>query len=105
MTKAQTSARNVVASLLDKNFESLGQNLADAGLQAHEDNLDCDTDASTARENFSVFTLTDDQSPPIDWLEPKRGRKIQTTSLLLKRKKKDKGKVQKKKLKKKPNKC
>ena len=90
MTNAQTSAKNVVVSLVDKNFERLGQNLADPGLQAHEDNLDCVADASSARENFTDITLTDDQSPPIDWLEPKRGRRIQTTSLLLKRKKKDK---------------
>ena len=87
MTEADPSAENVVVSLLDNIFKNVGQNLVEPGLQAHEDNQDCDAEAP---ESWSDITLTDNQSQPIAWTEPKRGRKIQTTSLLLRRKKKEK---------------
>ena len=74
MTEADPSAENVVVSLLDNIFKNVGQNLLEPGLQAHEDNQDCDAEAP---ESWSDITLTDNQSQPIAWTEPKRGRKLE----------------------------
>ena len=98
MTEAQTSVGDVVVSLSDNILENMEQNLAEPGFEAHEDNLDCDAEAPMVKESFYVIPSTDDQSPPIAWTEPKRGRKIETTSLQLRRRKKDKRRHKKKRV-------
>ena len=85
MTESKTSARYVVVSLLEEIFENMTQNLTEQSLQAHEG---CDTEALLVRESFSDDRLRQDKSPHIAWTEPKRRRKIETTSLLLRRRKK-----------------
>ena len=93
MTESETSARYVVVSLLEEIFENMTQNLTKQSLQAHEGNQDCDTEALLVRESFSDIPSSDNRqkqnpSPHIAWTEPKRRRKIETTSLLLRRRKK-----------------
>ena len=96
MTEA--AAKDVVVSKLDEILESVdrGTTQADPGQRAVEDNSDSEETTSlglgSVSESSMSTTVDDsskqDQSSPIPWKEPLRGRKIQTTSLLLRRKKK-----------------
>ena len=65
------------------------------GQRVVEENHDSVAKKSLVSESVSKFDMSSNgdeqrqnQNPPIAWREPKRGRKILTTSLLLKRKKK-----------------
>ena len=86
------------ASLLQQNLSLSVTN--DDG----DDGVVCaDEKASLLEENLSLAEMStnseepmQDRNPLVSWVEPKRGRKIQTTSLLLKRKKKIKRRPKKK---------
>ena len=74
-------------------LQSMAASQADSCQQTVENSHD--SGASALLESFSESELSSkvdrskqNQSPLIAWKEPKRGRKIQTTSLLLRRKKK-----------------
>ena len=91
MADAKTSTRNVL-SLLDK----IPDNMEHPSPVVEED-LDCDRGASLATTSYSGSDKSptqdwtrQDQGPPAVWTEPRQGRKIQTTSLLLRRKRKEK---------------
>lgn len=93
----ETTAGDVALSLLGEIIEK-GKTQADPGQQVVEDNHDCDPKASIVSQSFSESdmssyddSLRQNQNPCVAWREPKRGRKIQTTSLVLKRRKKIKG--------------
>ena len=67
---------------------------ADSAEAIVEDNHDSDERAALVSEEFSKSdkssnsdSLAQDQNRPVHWREPKKGRKIQTTSLLLRRRK------------------
>ena len=96
MTEAdevEEAAKDVVQSM------DSGPTQADPGRQAVEENHDSDETTLLGLGSFSESNLSttvdegskQDQSPPITWKEPIRGQKIQTTSLLLRRKRKIKG--------------
>ena len=82
------SARNLALSLLGEIIEKVTNDDADEGMVVVEEKT------SLFEENFSKSKVSEndeglrlEQKRPA-WVEPKRGRKIQTTSLLLKRKRK-----------------
>ena len=93
-TEAPTLARSVVLTSLDEVFGGQSNGLEDV-IPVVDDDHDSDAKTSMVSENTSESELssnddgpTEDKNPPVAWREPKRGRKIQTTSLLLKRRKK-----------------
>ena len=97
VVEATTSARNVVLSLLDEIFENMGNIQADPDQGVVEDIHDSEAKASLVPDSFSESNISSNtdgprrgQNPRITWVEPKRGRKIQTTSLSLKRRKNNK---------------
>ena len=94
--EATTSVRNPVLTLLDKVVGGQNNGQEDL-LLVVEENHDSVAKISTVLESLSEFdpsSIDDgprpDQNPLVAWIEPKRSRKIQTTSLLLRRRKKNK---------------
>ena len=83
-----SSARNLALSLLGEIIEKVTNDDTDEGMVGIEEKT------SLLEENFSESEVWEnDEGPRLEqkrpaWVEPKRGRKIQTTSLLLKRKRK-----------------
>ena len=116
MTEARSSAVHILDSLLDEIFDKMGQNLDDTALHVFEQKLSVENEfvsikdevsdspgqnpigsvAKVLEENLESDTSLggdkqiQDQTAPLFWTEPKQVRKIQTTSLLLRRKRKDK---------------
>ena len=95
MSEAKLSAGN--APIIGENADSPGQNQFGSVAKVLQENLECDKEASLVTESSSESNMSStgdrqrqDQASPLDWTEPKRERRIQTTSLLLRRKKKDK---------------
>ena len=91
------SESKLTAPIMGKISDSLGQNQFASVAKVLEENLECDKEVSLVTESSSESDMSSTgdrqrqyQASPLAWTEPKRGRKIQTTSLLLKRKKKDK---------------
>ena len=85
-----TSAGNVVLFSSDETVEKMAK-----AQRVVEDNHDSDGREALVLERFSESdkssnsdSLAQDQKSPVPWREPKTGRKIQTTSLLLRRRKK-----------------
>ena len=84
----EAAAKDVVQSM------DSGPPQADPGQQAVEENHGSDKTTSLGLGSFSESSMSttvydgskQDQNSPIIWKEPIRGRKIQTTSLLLRRK-------------------
>ena len=86
--EATTSARNVALPQLDKIIDNKGKTQADPGQRVVEDNLDSVKRKSLVVETFSESDMSPiKQNPRIPWREPKRLKKIQTTSLMLRRRK------------------
>ena len=94
----EEAAKDEVVSILDKILEGIDSDTAqtDPGRQAVEEKQDSDQKTElwfgSVSESDTSTTVDDsskqDQSPPIKWKEPIRGRKIQTSSLMLRRRKK-----------------
>ena len=84
----------MVLTSLDEVFGGQSNGLEDV-IPVVDDDHDSDAKTSMVSENTSESELssnddgpTEDKNPPVAWREPRRGRKIQTTSLLLRRRKK-----------------
>ena len=95
----EAAAKDDVVSILDKIAEGIdiGTTQTEPDRQAVEENQDSDQKTSSGLGSVfeSDMSTTDaddsskqDQSRPIKWKEPIRGRKIQTSSLMLRRRKK-----------------
>ena len=89
------SAGNVVLFSSDEIVENMAKDQADPGQRVVEDNHDSDGGAALVLQGISESDKSSqsdspgqDQRSPVPWREPKRGRKIQTTSLSLRRRKK-----------------
>ena len=96
----EAAAKDDVVSIPDKISEGvdIGTTQTDLGRQAVKENQDFDQKMSLRLGSVSESNMSttdddsskQDKSRPIKWKEPIRGRKIQTSSLMLRRRKKTK---------------